>query len=211
MVSDILHTVSFTLSDTDHVTYPEPDLIHALNNACRMVVVIRPDAKSTIGTVTLAEGVKQVLPDEAMRLLDTYYNENGFPIQMVNRKDLDRAHLDWMNMKPADKVYEVMYDERIPHAFYVYPPAQAGIRIELGYSLMPDVVTTSDDDFPLPEKYIPAVIEWMLYQLFAIDSTNPQAKQQAMAHSQQFYTVLQAKTRGDVMAAPDTSKSGIAE
>ncbi len=208
MITDLLSTVSFILSDTGHVSHPEPDLFNALNNGCRMVVVARPDAKSTMGTVTLVEGAKQTLPDEALRLIETYYNANGFPIQMVNRKELDRTQPNWVNLDPADEVYEVMYDERLPDIFHVYPPAKAGIEIELGYSLMPDVVTTRDDAFPLPEKYIPAVIEWMLYQMYALDSTNTQSKQQAHFHNSQFYTMLQAKTQGDVMVAPSTSTGG---
>ncbi|WP_420588234.1 DUF6682 family protein [Bacterioplanoides sp.] len=206
MVRDIFNTVSFILSDTSNVTWTEPDLINALNNACRMVVICRPDACSTIGDVTLKEGAQQRIPDDGLRLIDTYYNESGIPIRMVSRRDVDRINPDWMHMNPTDDVLEVMYDGRIPDVFYVYPPAKEGRVIRLGYSLMPDVVNTADDPFPLPEKYSPAVIEWMLYQLFSLDSRNAQSQQQASAHSQQFYQILQVKTQADVMVAPASSQ-----
>ena len=211
MVNDILKTVSFTLSDKANVTYPEPDLIAAINNGCRMVVIYRPDARSKVATIPLVKGVKQTLPDDALRLLDTYYNENGYPIQMVNRKDVDRSLPNWVNMEPADEVLELMYDERVPDTFYVYPPVEDGVRINVAYSIMPEIIASKDDKFPLPEKYVPPVIEWTLYQMFSLDTKNMQAQQQAMMHSQQFYQMLQVKMQGDLMVAPDTSKASSSE
>lgn len=211
MVTEILKTVSFILSDTGNISYPEPDLINALNNGCRMVVIYRPDACSTIGDVSLKAGPKQTLPADGLRLLDTYYNESGLPVHMVNRKDVDRITPNWQSMDPADEILEVMYDERVPDTFYVLPPANEGVKINIAYSLMPEVVRQKDDAFPIPEKYAPPVIEWMLYQLFSLDTQNAQAQQQAMIHSQQFYQQMQVKIQGDVMVAPDTSKAGSAE
>ena len=209
-ISELIKSLSFILNDTAEITYPRPDLISAINNGCRMVALVRPDASSETGYVSLVDGAKQQLPEKAMRLFDSCYAENGHPIEMISRKDLDRLVPDWMDTEPSSQVTEIMYDERIPHTFYTYPPAKAGAQIELSYSIMPAVVTDPEDDFPLTEKYIPAVMEWVFYLMFSRDAENSQNQQRAADHRNQFYQMLGSKTQVDFSFAPKPAKPSTA-
>lgn len=205
-VSEIIQALSFILNDHSEVTYPRPDLISAINNGCRMVALMRPDSSSKIASVTLVSGAKQSLPDEALRLFDSCYC-NKKPIEMINRKDLDRLVPNWMESEDSDQITEVMYDERIPHTFYTYPPATAGTDIELSYSIMPERVVEINDDFPLIDKYVPPVMEWVLYLMFSRDAASSQNQQRAADHRQQFYNILQVKTQMDYSYAPGAAKT----
>lgn len=204
-VSELIQGLSFILNDQSEVTYPRPDLISAINNGCRMVALMRPDSSSKIANVKLVAGAKQSLPDEALRLFDSCYCDKR-PIEMINRKDLDRLVPDWMQTEESDQITEVMYDERVPHTFYTYPPAVADTEIELSYSIMPARVNEIDDDFPLIDKYVPPVMEWVLYLMFSRDSENSQNQQRAADHRQQFYNILQVKTSSDFTYAPKPSR-----
>ena len=117
-ISEIIKSLSFILNDTAEITYPRPDLISAINNGCRMVALMRPDSSSETDFVTLVAGSKQKLPDKALRLFESCYTETGKPIEMINRKDLDRLVPDWMDTAPNEQITEIMYDERVPDTFY---------------------------------------------------------------------------------------------
>ena len=204
-VAEIIKALSFILNDSAEVTYPRPDLISAINNGCRMVALMRPDSSSEVGTIKLEAGARQSLPDKALRLFDSCYC-NDRPIEMINRKDLDRLVPDWMQSEASSQITEVMYDERIPHTFYVYPPAIADTEIDLSYSIMPTRINDIEDNFPLIDKYVPPVMEWVLYLMFSRDGESSQNQQRAADHRQQFYNILQIKTSTDYTFAPRPSK-----
>ncbi len=209
-IADLIKSLSFVLNDTAEITYPRPDLISAINNGCRMVALVRPDSSSETEYVTLKAGAKQTLPDKALRLFDSCYSENGQPIEMINRKDLDRLLPHWMETEPNNQITEVMYDERVPNTFFTYPPAVESTTIELSYSIMPEEVTDPDDVFPLVTKYVPAVMEWTFYLMFSRDAENSQNQQRAADHRTQFYQMLNAKTQTDALFAPSPSKPSTA-
>ena len=205
-ISEIIKSLSFVLNDTAEVTFPRPDLISAINNGCRMVALIRPDSSSETEFVTLEAGARQKLPAKALRLFDSCYSSDGRPIEMINRKDLDRLVPDWMSTEPSEQITEIMYDERIPDTFFTYPPATKGAQIELSYAIMPPIAVDPEDDFPLIDKYIPAVMEWTFYLMFSRDSETSQNQQRAADHRTQFYQMLNAKTQTDVSFAPAPSR-----
>ncbi len=205
-VSDLTEPLSFILNDTLKTTYPKPAMLSAVNNGCRMVALVRPDVSTEVGTVSLKEGTQQVLPDNAMRLLDTCYlmeNDKPFlPVELIMRSDLDRLVPKWQLQEPTKKVTEVMYDERSPKIFWCNPPAIAGTDLQLSYAVMPNIVTDDEDEFPLSAKYVPVVMEWVLYLMFSRDSENSMNQQRAADHRNQFYAMLQIKIQSDKEVSP---------
>ena len=205
-VSDLTEPLSFILNDTLKTTYPKPAMISAVNNGCRMVALVRPDVSTEVGTVKLKEGTRQELPDNAMRLLDTcYLVEEGkpvLPVELIMRSDLDRLVPKWQQQETTSHVTEVMYDERFPKIYWCNPPAKAGVELQLSYSIMPKIVKDEDDNFPLTEKYVPVVMEWILYLMFSRDSESRVNQQRAVDHRNQFYTMLGIKTQSDKEVSP---------
>lgn len=201
-VSDIANQVLFIVNDRQMVTYRQEDVLSAYNNSLKMISIVRPDASSEITAVTLVAGAKQRLPAEALRLLDSCYQLNDqsnetHALELVNKDDLDRLTPLWQLDPPSNQVTEIMYDERFPTVFWTYPPAQANIVLQLAYTKVPDTADSLDDNFPLSDKYAPAVIEWMLYLLFSRDSENSINQQRAADHRNVFFNVLQVKTQAD--------------
>lgn len=205
-VSDLTEPLSFILNDTLKTTYPKPAMLSAVNNGCRMVALVRPDVSTEVGTVELKSGTQQKLPEEAMRLLDTCYlikeDKPFLPVELVMRSDLDRLVPKWQQQQESDRVTEVMYDERFPKTFWCNPPASSGVQLQLSYAVMPKVVASEDDDFPLAEKYVPVVMEWVLYLMFSRDAENSINQQRAADHRAQFYAMLAIKTQSDKEVSP---------
>jgi len=205
-VAELLEPLAFTLNDESHVTYPVKHLLSAINNGCRMIAILRPDASTETEPVTLKAGALQHLPDKAQRLLQGCYRMEGeqptTPLELVNRSDLDRLDPGWQNREATEDVQELMYDERFPKTYWCYPPAVEGLQLQLSFSVMPKRVASEDDDFPLSEKYIPVVIEWVLYLMWSRDAENSMNQQRASEHRNQFYAMLQIKTQADQMVSP---------
>lgn len=205
-VSDLTEPLSFILNDTLKTTYPRPAMMSAINNGCRMVALVRPDVSTEVGTVELKSGTHQQLPDGAMRLLDTCYlvedDKPVLPVELISRSDLDRLLPKWQKQDLTDKVTEVMYDERFPKTFWCNPPSNDGVKLQISYSVMPKVVNSEEDDFPLSEKYVPVVMEWVLYLMFSRDAENSMNQQRAADHRNQFYSMLAIKTQSDKEVSP---------
>ncbi len=205
-VSDLTEPLSFILNDTLKTTYPKPAMISSVNNGCRMVALVRPDVSTEVGIVTLAEGTKQALPEDAVRLLDTCYlikdSKPVTPVELVMRSDLDRLVPKWQQQDNSDTVTEVMYDERCPDVFWCNPPSKAGVELQMSYAVMPPIITDYEDKFPLSPKYVPVVMEWVLYLMFSRDSENSMNQQRAADHRNQFYLMLNIKTQSDKEVSP---------
>ena len=209
LISELLSMINFMLNDASNITYPEASLISAINHGCRMTALVRPDVSSVIEQVTLAEGVRQILPDGRLRLMDACYLLDDSdvpvsPIEMVLRSDLDRLDPGWIAQSASSEVTEVMVDERTPRVFWVNPPAVSGTRIQLSMATMPDTIMGKDDEFPLTDKYVPPVMEWVLYLMFSRDSQNPTNLQRSIDHRSQFYQQLQVKTQAEMAVSPSS-------
>lgn len=176
---DLLNGVRMTqLNDPEATTWSDSTLIIALNQALRMLSLVRPDATAKIATVTVKQGSRQNIPDDGIRLLRVVRNigsngEIGRAIRLVQQEDLDSMSPDW-HMSSGDIVKEYMFDARSPKHFYIYPTVAATKKIEIEYSSYADTVTeaTAADPLPVPPVFAQPVQELMLYKLLSGDATN---------------------------------------
>ncbi len=212
-VSQVLALGDYILKDDDLVTYPQKTRLSALNNACLAVINVRPDACVEVATVTLRAGGRQALPDNALRLLEPCYLLDGeghpvMPVELVVRSEVDRLDPHWLQGELSEEVIEVMFDERLPRVFWTNPPAQAGVQLEMVFSVPPVPVSTMEEAFPLTDKYAPAVMEWVLYLLFSSDSERSTNQARAADHRNNFYQLLQVKTQSEMQVSPVRADAG---
>lgn len=166
------------LNDPEGVTWTEAQLISALNQALRMLQLLRPDATAKHAIVNAQDGSRQLIPVDGVRLIRVVCNvlsndASGQVIRLVKKEDLDSASHSWMQSTGLS-VKEYMYDSRIPKQFFIYPSVTIDKRIEIEYSARADTVTslTFDDALPVDAMYAQPVQELMMYKLLSGDTTN---------------------------------------
>jgi len=166
------------LNDPEGITWTQAQLISALNQALRMLQLLRPDATAKHAIVNATEGARQVIPDDGVRLIRVIRNirasgMTGQVIRLVQKEDMDSASLAWMGATGI-QIKEYMFDGRIPKQFFVYPTVTADKQFEIEYSARADIVTaaTFDDALPVDVMYSQPIQELMMYKLLSGDSTN---------------------------------------
>ena len=176
---DLLNGVRMTqLNDPDATTWSDATLIIALNQALRMLSLVRPDASAKIATLTITEGSRQLIPTDGVRLLRVVRNITalgavGRAVRLVQQEDMDSMSPDWHNAV-GTIVKEYMFDSRSPQHFYIYPTVPTTSKLEIEYSSYADDVTELTVNNPLPVSPIfsQPVQELMLYKLLSGDTTN---------------------------------------
>lgn len=170
------------LNDVDKVTWGETELISALNQALAMLIGVRPDASAKVAELACVSGTRQTLPNDGLRLLKVVRNIKtgglaGRAVRLMNMNDLDSIAPDWHSEPEKDSIKEYMFDERSPKHFYIYPPAQAGVLLDIEYSFMPDPITSMAQTLPVDITYQQPLQEFMLYKLLSGEGGQGQGAQ----------------------------------
>lgn len=142
----IIQQVAIDLNDRTSIRWPVPDLCRYFNDGQRQILVHRPDAKNVrITNFATVAGFRQTLPANAEKLIAVNANTNGRAITPVNRALLDNQAPNWRALPPVNEALHVMYDEREPKQFEVYPPVNAGRSLDLEYTAQTDDIAIPSD------------------------------------------------------------------
>lgn len=166
-VADIIEKVGILLSDVGNVRWTNDEVIGWINDSSAAIIDARPMAGAVTEVITLVDGVVQNF--DCVELLDIVRNELGRTIVRTNRFLLDVSDPDWMAGDKVDSVEHYTYDERFRTQCYVYPPVNAGTRVEALLAKLPAVVTSIGDTLDLSAEYTNAVINYTLYRCYGKD------------------------------------------
>ena len=193
------------LNDSEKIAWSETLLMSALNQALAILTLVRPDATAKVHEFNCVAGTRQNLPADGLRLLKVVRNITaggaiGRAVRLVNISDLDSISPNWHAETPKDTVKEYMFDERSPKWFYVYPPAQASVKLEIEYSAQPTEITDLSQPLPVDMVYMQPLQEFILYKLLSGEG----GQGQGMQHYNTGMSLLGAKPAVDRFAAPIT-------
>lgn len=193
-VSELLQRAQDILNDAGFVRWTKPELLRWLNDGMRDLLPLDPTACQKTATVILADGAMQTLPAEAVQLLDVVGNvqDSGAPgrqIRLVSRPTLDAAFPKWQMESSKPYVSNVMYDVINRKIFWVYPPAQAGVKIDLVYSYIPSVVADTDN-VPVDAMYQTPLVDYVLFRAFSKETEQQSSAARAAAHLQAFSSAV---------------------
>jgi hypothetical protein len=185
-----------------------------LNSAVLQISLVRPDATSTITSLQLAAGTKQVIPSNGNRFVNVIRNLGsdgltaGKVISKVDREALDSILPTWHQATATTVVLHYLFDERSPKHFYVYPPVHAttAVYVEVVYSENPDEMATTGATIPLADIYVNPMKDWALYLAYMIDTDSPGSKEQAMHHFKSFYQGLGQEMQMEGATAADHAR-----
>lgn len=207
----IVSNVAKDLLDSSYTFWTKSTLLRYLNDAQRVIVQVRPDANSQRGSHQLVAGSLQTIPNGHERFLAATRNMGvdgatpGRVITLVEREYLDQSEPDWFTATPSAVVKHVVFDERDPTHFFVYPPqpAIAPHQAELLTSKPPIDCTIDGVDgaavttkISVSDIYQPSIEDYMKFRALMME-TNARNPQKAMAYYQAFAMPLGLKVQSD--------------
>lgn len=186
-VQDIYDRVTILLLDLDRSQprWTDPELVGWINDSRMAIIVRRPQACSTIATVSLVSGSKQAIPSDGVLLLDVIRNMGtsgttpGRAIRRTDRQGIDDVQLYWHKGVTSSEISQYTFDDRLPKDFYVYPPAKDGTNIEIAYAKIPEAITAIGGNLDIGLEYMDAVVNYVAYRAKAKDSEYANAAEAA--------------------------------
>jgi hypothetical protein len=138
----IIKHAQTTLQDLTGRRWPASELVTYLNMGQRDIRDVRPDTTAVNTTMNLVAGHKQTCPDNVASLIDIPANAGTSKerITLVSGGLLDAQSPNWRSDAKAPKIKHFMHDVRVPTVFSVFPPAAAGVSVEMDASLYPQEV-----------------------------------------------------------------------
>lgn len=200
---DLLREVISTLQNENLKRWKLSELCRAFNACQREIVLLRPDAGSTIVSLALAGGAKQELTEPShTRLLSVIRNTGGTKraITLTDRRLLDTEEPNWQNATGVTEILHYTFDERDPTTFFVYPPAaSSGASVEAEVAKIPTHISVVADNavigdvtgsLGLPDMYGTAAYHYCCARSFEKDAEYRVNAELAADHRAQFMRLL---------------------
>jgi hypothetical protein len=181
ILNDIITSVRQIIQDeTVAYRYSDAFLLSLCNQGLKRIQLLRPDLFSYVGTVACTEGaVIQTAPSDSLRIIEVYsINETGAGIVEADREVLDQTIPTWPN-HTAGAAVNWMRHVRNPNKFFIYPQAPAGQTLDIEYSQVPPTYDGTTTVTLLPDAYVPALMDAVVFLAESIDNehvTNGRAK-----------------------------------
>lgn len=209
----LIHRCVDTLQDNTSIRWPVDELVRYLNDGQREVILHRPDALTIYIEVDCQPGTRQTLPPNGAKLVEVTRNAVGTrrAVRLVNRTVLDAQTPGWHTHTGTLEILHYMFDPREPRAFYVYPPAAVGARLDVVFSAYPtDIVEPGEGALhtavtgvvALPDIYGNVLADYVLYRAYLKDSEYAGNMQRAIAHYTAFANALGLEARATVGVGP---------
>jgi len=211
-VSEVLDRARTILQDAEAVYWEADELPKWLTDARLEAYRMRPDIFETTEDFVCHEGARQTLPGGARMLFDVSRNVSATRQRSVTVADagaLGRVRPNWRSQGKAQEIRHFLYDERSPGQFEVYPPARAGVVIELSYAKLPAAVTQDmgDQELQAEGEYAPALVDYVLYRAFLKEAdTVPAFHQRAVQHLSACHSTLTGDVTAKAMTSPNEQK-----
>ncbi len=207
-VESLIDDAAFMLTDEGNTRWSKDALLGWFNQGQRALVSRRPDTLPVNAEFTCAAGVKQAIPDTGVRLMNVVRNIGGRGISKVEKQFLDYHVPDWYNADQSDRVQHFVFDERDPKTFYVYPPAEDELKLEIVYSKSPAAAAIADiasTNIEVDDVWANAILEYMLHRAWSKDAEDAGNLARSREHLQNFRIAIGEITEADAATSPGDS------
>lgn len=171
ILNDIITSVRRIIQDeTVAYRYSDVFLLELCNQGLKRIQLLRPDLFSYVGTVACVENaVIQSAPSDSLRIIEVYNIVGGTSLVEADREVLDQTVPTWPNTT-AGAAINWMRHVRNPNKFFIYPKAPADQVLTVEYSQVPSVYSGSATVTLLPDAYIPALVDVVVFLAESIDN-----------------------------------------
>jgi hypothetical protein len=151
--------------------HSDSTLVVWLSAGQRKIVFFRPEAGYTRASQALGAGTNQSLPADGQELFRVTRNTGGATVTPVSWDELATVDPGWYNAPGADSIEHFIYEKGTsPRDFKVYPPANAGVSIELEYAAIPADLANESASITLSDEYQEALLNYLVYRIYDSDS-----------------------------------------
>lgn len=212
---DIEKRMRLVINDDDAVRWTDEELALWINDACKFIAMLRPDAVALNAQYTCVAGTKQSIAGmspKGLRLLDVIRNSpNGRAVRLVDRETMDTVRPDWHSASGSATIRNYVFDNRDPTTFYTWPPATTNAKLELLYAFEPVEITASQLDsveLSVPGIYIDPAVNYGLSRAYGKDAAGAKNVQLAAGYRQLAGEMLGVKIKSDALFSPDMNSPG---
>ena len=180
ILNAIITTVRRIIQDeTATYRYSDAFLLDLCNQGLKRIQLLRPDLFSYVSTVACTAGeVIQAAPSDSLRIIEVYSIVGGTGLVEADREVLDQTIPTWPN-DTAGAAINWMRHVRNPNKFFIYPQAPVAQSLDIEYSQVPTTYDGTTTVTLLPDAYIPALVDVVVFLAESIDNehvTNGRAK-----------------------------------
>jgi hypothetical protein len=155
--------------------YSDTVLLGYVNQTLQRMAILRPDLFSDIVDITItADSAVQVLPEEAIRLVDIFQVKGGNAITEVDRETMNRNYPGWMNEASGTPV-NFMRHVKNPDRYFLYPRPALGIVLVGEYAKSPIDYTINASIDVIADVYFPVIVDGTVYLAESIDDEHVQS------------------------------------
>jgi hypothetical protein len=203
-----LTRASILLKDDGATRWTSPELLGWLNDARREISTLRPDLYAIKAPLDLVAGAAQSIPSDGMRLTDVTRNVGGSACAVTEKELLDQFKPKWQLMPGSKVIRHFMMDERYPTAFWVYPPALAGARLEIVYQATPQDLADNAALSVTESMYLGALVDYICYRCYSKDTEFAGSAERAASHYSRFENALTDGGRIALVTSPNAANQG---
>jgi len=178
LASVIIAECATEVQDESYDHWSQAEWLDYLNEAQRVIVILKPKAYTTNGATVLVAGAKQSVPTGGIAIADIICNMGtdgatpGDIVLKTTRKELSLIIPGWYSATASATAQLWIPDEGDPKVFYVYPPqpdSGQGYLQEV-YSIVPPECATAAASITLSDDWEPSIKRYMLHKAYAKDS-----------------------------------------
>ena len=168
--ADIIAEVRTLVQDSrTPYRYTDAVLLRFLNQTVKRMAMLRPDLFLVVRDVVTTPGdVTQVLPADAIRLVEVYNVKGGNVVTEVNKDTLDQTYPGWRSA-PSGQPVNYIRHVRNPTMFFLYPAPASGVTVVAEYAATPVDYTMSDTILAPSNAYLPSLVDGVVYLAQSID------------------------------------------
>lgn len=204
IAKEIIDGAAEMLLDESNVRWSRTALLRYLNAGQNALAAIKSDVCTDTIQFALADGVRQKLPLPALRVLDVIRNTEGPAITLVSRVVMTDLRATWMQGRAGRAIEHYCADESAPLEFLVYPPAKAGMSVDVQRARLPERCGNENSTLGVSDIFEVPLIDYVCHRAYMRDSESPGSAAKAAAHYQSFVAAVTGKANNDAKAKPQS-------
>lgn len=161
LMSQVVADVRLAIQDLGTVANPrfsDAQILTMANQTLKRMAVVRPDLFALITTMPTVAGATQTAPADSMRFMEALAVVGVNNLNEINRESLDLMSNSWQ-FGAQQSPTNWMRHPRNANVFFVYPPATAGVTLQVEYVQSPPNYTLTQAPAILPDGYYPVVVD----------------------------------------------------
>lgn len=179
--------------------FADAQILSLANQTLKAMAVLRPDLFALVTTMTTVQGAYQTAPADSIRFMEALLVVGANNLNEINREALDLMSNNWQTLTPTTPT-NWMRHPRNANAFFTYPPAAAGITLQIEYAQSPPFYALTQAPAIMPDAYYSTLLDGTVARLEMTDneaSNSGRAKLMNDMFVSQLQTSLQARNTLD--------------